>query len=218
MGQNGQYYQGGSYPQQQQFQPPPPQQYQQQPYYPQPGQANWNAGVPPNGMQAAPYPNAPMPQQPVPQQPNYGAKPSEQDEMFKPAKPKWNDLFFFLLFWAHFAGFIAISVLTLRQVAGDGGSITGNASRGVTLNLNTAYLLALIAAAGFVVSIVFLLITKTFTKIILEITLALSVIFSVGYAIYLWIEKFWVRRNKSRAPLPILMYGIQSGAAIFTVL
>lgn len=58
--------------------------------------------------------------------------------MFKPAKPKWNDLFFFLLFWAHFAGFIAISVLTLRQVAGDGGSITGNASRGVTVGFYSA--------------------------------------------------------------------------------
>lgn len=91
------------------------------------------------------------------------------------------------------------------------------------LNLNTAYLLALIAAAGLVLSILLLWIAKTFTKIvslvsyhsfyfakgtiltmhcykqILEICLLLSVAFSIGYAIYLWIEKYW------------------SGAIIFTV-
>lgn len=43
------------------------------------------------------------------------------------------------------------------------------------------------------------MVVRAFTKIILEITLLLSVALSVAYAIYLWIEKFW------------------SGAIIFTV-
>jgi len=173
-----------------------PQQQQYQQYgSPQPG----GQGIPPNAMQQQQYPQYEQYQQPPPQQPDYSSKPSEQGEKFAPSKPKWNDLFFFILFWAHFAAFVALSVIALRTVANAGGSITGDASNGLTLNLNTAYLLALIAAAGFVLAILLLFLAKTFTKVILEISLFLAVAMSVGYAIYLWIEKFW------------------SGAIIFTI-
>jgi hypothetical protein len=131
-------------------------------------------------------------------------------ELFTPSKPKWNDvrslvfpaqsvsanvetsqLIFAILFWAHFAAFIALSVIALRTVGNAGGTLAGDGPNGPTLNLNTAYLLALICAAGFVCALIFLWITKTFTKIILEISLFLSVAFSVGYAVYLWIEKYY---------------------------
>jgi hypothetical protein len=50
----------------------------------------------------------------------------------------------------------------------------------------------LIAAAGFVIGLIGLWLTKTFTKAMLEIALLLSVVSTVGYAIYLWITKLYV--------------------------
>lgn len=46
------------------------------------------------------------------------------------------------------------------------------------------------SAVGLVFSIIYLLLVKTFTKIILEVTLALSVLLNIGYCVYLWIEGF----------------------------
>ncbi|KAK9900425.1 DUF580-domain-containing protein [Cystobasidium minutum MCA 4210] len=193
--------QGGQYYQQQQQ--------QQQPYYPDQAyqQQGNNGGYyngPPQmqgGQQQYPQPTSAYQQQP----PSAGIPPVKPEypnggEMFTPTKPKWNDIIFLILFWAQFGAFVALSVICLRAVGDSGGSIGGDSDGGLTLNLNTAYLLALIAAAGFVLSIVLLWIAKTFTKIILEICLLLSVAFSIGYAIYLWVEHYW------------------SGAIIFTIL
>ena len=56
---------------------------------------------------------------------------------------------------------------------------------------STAYLLAIISGAALVFSIVLLLIVRAFTKIILEITLLLSVLLSIAYAVYLWVVKYY---------------------------
>lgn len=56
---------------------------------------------------------------------------------------------------------------------------------------STAYLLAIISGAALVFSVVLLLIVRAFTKIILEITLLLSVLLSIAYAVYLWVIKYY---------------------------
>lgn len=80
-------------------------------------------------------------------------------------------------------------MICLRTVTNAGGDLTGNSSNAPTLNLNLAYILALIAALGLVFAIIALWLTRTFTRAILEIALLFSVVSTVGYAIYLWITK-----------------------------
>ncbi|BGP17741.1 hypothetical protein JCM10213_005322 [Rhodosporidiobolus nylandii] len=125
----------------------------------------------------------------------------DMGEKFEPVKPRFNDLIFALLFLAQLGAFIAISVVSLRALpsSSDDGGLGQNGGSSITLNSSTAYLLAIICGAALVFSILLLMIVRAFTKIILEICLLLAVAFSIAYAIYLWIEKFW------------------SGAIIFTI-
>lgn len=177
--------QGGQYPPQQgqgaQYYNQPPQQ-----QYPPPQGGQGQYGMPQN----APY----APQQPVSN--GYGNKMEYQqpprDDKFAPAKPKWNDLPFLALFWVQLAGFIVVAVISLRALSQDDvtGSL-GSSDNGLTLDLSTAYLFALIAAAGFVFAILYLVIVRALTRFIFELTLLLSVLISIGYAIYMWIQKYW---------------------------
>lgn len=101
---------------------------------------------------------------------------------------------FAILFLLVFCGFIAVSVISLRaySISNVSGGIGGGAADGLgsTLNQHTAILLMLSSAVGLVFSLVYLLLVKTFTKIILEVTLALSVLLNIGYCVYLWVEGF----------------------------
>lgn len=105
---------------------------------------------------------------------------------------RWNDLVFAVLFIAQFLGFVAVSVIALRALgaSNDTGGL-GDVGNSITLNSGTAYLLAIIAGAALVFSVILLLIVRAFTKIILEITLLLSVLLNIAYAVYLWIVKYY---------------------------
>lgn len=46
------------------------------------------------------------------------------------------------------------------------------------------------SGVALVLSIVYLFLVRTFTKIILEVTLALSVLLNIAYCVYLWVEGF----------------------------
>lgn len=59
------------------------------------------------------------------------------------------------------------------------------------LHSSTAYLLSIIAGAALVFSVILLLLVRAFTKIILEVTLFLSVVVAVAYAVYLWIVRYY---------------------------
>ncbi|GAA5998454.1 Pns1p [Rhodotorula paludigena] len=165
------------------------------------GQQNQHAGY--SGGQASQYyqeaqaaagqkPNIP----PAPQAPQPGL-----EGKFEDAKPKWNDLWAALLFIAQLGGFIAIAVISLRALpASEGTGGLGNSNGSAdTLNASVAWLLSIVCGAGLVFSIGLLALVRAFTKVILEITLALAVIMSVAYAVYLWVSKMW------------------SGAIIFTI-
>ncbi|KAM0786598.1 hypothetical protein ACM66B_002052 [Microbotryomycetes sp. NB124-2] len=196
-------------------------QQQQQQQYPPPNNGYYNQAPPPPQQQQQPYMHSqnyapPPPQQQQQQQPYYNGNTGggegkwqqqwSQDygnktQKFDTMKPKWNDLIFALLFIAQFLGFVAISIIALRALGDSNGGTELGQSGGtsITLDSTTAYLLSIIAGTALVLSILLLMMVRAFTKIILEITLLLSVLLSVGYAIYLWIIRYW------------------SGAIIFTI-
>ncbi|CDZ96815.1 integral to plasma membrane protein [Phaffia rhodozyma] len=183
------------------------QQYQQQNYnqgYNQGQQGKYpeqnNSG--PEYQMNAPAPYAQQQYAPPPQNVDYGSKP-ESGERFNPRK-RINDLIPLLLYIATVFGFTAVSGIAIHayvQNGGLGGGLgSGDTGSGVTLNAHTAYLLALVGAAALLLSILYLMMVRAFTKIILEITLVLTVVFNVALCIYYWIIKYW------------------SGAIIFTII
>uniref|UniRef100_A0A0K3C446 Protein PNS1 n=2 Tax=Rhodotorula toruloides TaxID=5286 RepID=A0A0K3C446_RHOTO len=137
----------------------------------------------------------PPPQAPPPQN---GAG---MEGKFDDVKPKFNDVIFALLFLAQLGAFIAISVISLRALPASEGSVGLGQSGGTatTLNASTAWLLAIISGTALVLSILLLVLVRLFTKIILELCLLLAVAMSIGYAVYMWVERYW------------------SGAIIFTI-
>ncbi|TRM69781.1 plasma-membrane choline transporter-domain-containing protein [Schizophyllum amplum] len=160
------------------------QQYGQQPFYPQQ----------PNGYG----------QQPAYGQPAYGDyKSPYEGERFKPKKTV-NDIFFLIFFIAQLLGFAALSgyaINTWISQGGLGGGLGKNTSgSSVTLNEHTLYLLLFVTAAALVLSTVYLLLVRMFTKMIMHITLILSIALNIGVAVYYWITKYY------------------SGAIIFTII
>jgi hypothetical protein len=115
--------------------------------------------------------------------------------------PRWNDLIFGLLFLAQFGAYVAISVISLRALgaSSSGGGLGQGGGTSLTLNSSTAYLLAIISGTGLILSIAALGIVRMFPTFVLELSLLLSVLLSVAYAVYLWYVKYY------------------SGAIIFTV-
>ncbi|KAF8518950.1 plasma-membrane choline transporter-domain-containing protein [Hysterangium stoloniferum] len=123
-------------------------------------------------------------------------------------KKRVNDIFFLILFILQFLGFAAVSGIVLHswvQDGGLGGGLGGgiNGSRTgtrITLDRHTAFLLLLVVAASLVISTLYLMFVRAFTKIIIHITLILSVVANIAICIYYWITKYY------------------SGAIIFTII
>ena len=128
-----------------------------QPQYNQQYNNNQQPQYPPQGYQQnQPYPNDGPPQQypqqppqygqgpPPPQQQNGGGK-ADFNQQFKVASPKYNDLWAALLFLATFAGFVAVSGLTIygysSTKASQGGGIYNPRASGIALDSNTIILL-----------------------------------------------------------------------------
>ncbi|TFK44695.1 plasma-membrane choline transporter-domain-containing protein [Crucibulum laeve] len=160
------------------------------------------------GYNAAYYP----PQGAPPQQPPYefngyggdGKDPYEGDR-FKPKK-RINDPIFLILFVLQFLGFAALSGIALNSWISEGGlggglgKTGGKTGAAVTLNRSTVYLLLLVTAAAILLSVVYLLLTRAFTRMIMHITLILSILLNIGICVYYWITKYY------------------SGAIIFTII
>ncbi|KAJ3748726.1 DUF580-domain-containing protein [Lentinula detonsa] len=177
--------------------PPPSQGYPQYPQYPQ--------NAPPY---PGPTPNYAEPSYSQPQA-NIGGggenKQSYEGERFKP-KAKINDPFFLVFFVLQFLGFVALSAVAIHSWVSDGGLGGGlgksGASSGsaVTLNQSTVYLLLLVTAAAVLLSALYLILIRAFTRIIMHITLLLSIALNIGICAYYWITKYY------------------SGAIIFTII
>ncbi|CAA7263158.1 unnamed protein product [Cyclocybe aegerita] len=163
-------------------------------------------------QQPAPYPG-PTPE--YAQQPNYAPPPQPygggdvknpyEGDRFKPKK-KINDPIFLVLFVLQLLGFAALSGIALNEWISQGGlggglgKSGGQTGTSVTLNRSTVYLLLLITAAAVLLSIVYLMLTRMFTKMIMHITLVLTILLNIGICIYYWITKYY------------------SGAIIFTII
>ncbi|KDR75905.1 hypothetical protein GALMADRAFT_248683 [Galerina marginata CBS 339.88] len=142
-----------------------------------------------------------------PEQPMYGndVKNPYEGGRFKPKKTI-NDPIFLILFILQFLGFAAVSGISLHTWLSQGGLNGGIGKDGgktgnpVTLNWSTVYLLLLVTAAAILLSAVYLILTRMFTKIIMHITLILTIALNIAICAYYWITKYW------------------SGAIIFTII
>ncbi|KAF5348744.1 hypothetical protein D9758_006837 [Tetrapyrgos nigripes] len=156
-----------------------------------------------------PYPG-PTPAYGQPYQPPQGeyatdVKNPYEGDRFKPKK-KVNDPIFLILFIAQFLGFAALSGIVLSSWISNGGlggglgTSGGQSATDITLNRSTVYLLLLVTAAALLLSSAYLILTRAFTKVIMHITLILSIVLNIGICVYYWITKYY------------------SGAIIFTII
>ncbi|KAJ8696214.1 pH nine-sensitive protein 1 [Pleurotus ostreatus] len=175
--------------------------------------ADWNKGqwsqpqqgyvpVGPNPGYAPQY--APTYEQPPPQGPVYGdSKDPYEGDRFKPKKTI-NDPVFLALFIIQFIGFAGLSGYVLNawiSAGGLGGGLgKGSTGTSVTLNRSTVYLLLLVTAAALLLSTAYLMLCRLFTRLIMHVTLVLSILLNIGICVYYWITKYY------------------SGAIIFTLI
>ncbi|KAJ8076423.1 pH nine-sensitive protein 1 [Marasmius tenuissimus] len=149
-----------------------------------------------------PTPSYGQPYAPPPQN-NYGGggyggdvKDPYANDRFKP-KSKINDPIFLVLFILQFLGFAALSGIAIQswvKSGGQGGGLGksgGRTGTGVTLNASTVYLLLLVTAAAVLFSTIYLILTRMFTKMIMHITLILTILLNIGICIYYWITKYY---------------------------
>ncbi|KZP34479.1 DUF580-domain-containing protein [Athelia psychrophila] len=156
-----------------------------------------NPGYTPN---YAPPPVAPYQQDVY----NNDQKSPYEGDRFK-HKRRLNDPIFLVIFVLQLLGFAGLSGLVLSEWISEGGlgGGLGSGSRtgtSVTLNSHTVYLLLFVTAAALVLSTVYLMLTRMFTRMIMHITLVLSILLNIGVCVYYWITKYY------------------SGAIIFTLI
>lgn len=156
--------------------------------------------------QNQPYQNGAPQQHPPPHQepPHYGNQPPPTngdvnekygfEQKFKLDKPKYNDLWAAILFLATFAGFAAVSGLTIygySHTKGQQGSgIYNSASTAVALNTNTIILFAFVLSTAFVLSFAYFWVIRAFTKQAIWITGILQIVFGLGTAI-VYLARHW---------------------------
>ncbi|KAJ7084392.1 DUF580-domain-containing protein [Mycena belliarum] len=169
------------------------QQQQYPPYQFQPG-----AAPGPTPQYAAQYAPPPQPQ------PFYtDTKSPYENDRFRPKK-KINDPIVLVLFVLQFLGFAVLSGIVIASWVKDGGLGGGlgktKTGTSVSLNQSTVYLLLLVTAAAFLLSTVYLMLVRAFTKVIMHITLVLSILLNIAICVYYWLTKYY------------------SGAIIFTII
>ncbi|KAH6913822.1 integral to plasma membrane protein [Coprinopsis sp. MPI-PUGE-AT-0042] len=163
----------------------------------QPPQQPYPGPTPAYGHSYAPTPTYP---------PQGDVKNPYENGRFQPKK-KLNDPIFLVLFVLQLLGFAAVSAIALNTWIKEGGlggglgkQSSGRTGSAVTLNRHTVYLLLLVTAVAVLLSAIYLMLTRAFTRIIMHITLVLTILLNIGICIYYWITKYY------------------SGAIIFTVI
>ncbi|EIW81912.1 DUF580-domain-containing protein [Coniophora puteana RWD-64-598 SS2] len=140
----------------------------------------------------------------------YGAGSPWSSQRFKPEKKVQNPIVL-ILFLAQFIGFIGLSAWVIYGWIKDGGlskDLNDANDKGVTLNKQTLYLLLAVTGAALVISTIFLLIVRIFTKAILHITMIFSILLNVAFAGYLFYMKVYVGAiiGAIAAVLSVLVY------------
>jgi len=115
---------------------------------------------------------------------------------FKPKK-RVNDPIILIFFILQLLGFAALSGYTLHDWIGNGGLGGGLGKDGaqtglpITLNKSALWLLLLVSAAAVVLSVLYLILARAFTKMIMHVTLILTILLNIGLCIYYWIVKYY---------------------------
>ncbi|TIC65790.1 DUF580-domain-containing protein [Wallemia mellicola] len=152
----------------------------------------WGQSYPPNNQQYHLQQPQYAPQQP--QQPPPPPPIDEKGSRFKP-KLRLRDPIFFVLFLCIFFAFIGLSGYALHEWTQASGISSGlgntNATNNATFTKETGYLLVVDAGIGLVFAVIYLLLLRIFTKIILEITLVLSILTTWALAIYQFTQHYW---------------------------
>lgn len=106
-------------------------------------------------------------------------------------RKRLNDPVPLVLFLAAVAGFAAVSGIAISSFisvnglgGGFGNAASGETGTGVTLDYHTVYLLLIVCAIGLVIAAIYLAALRAFTRVIIEVTLALTVILNIGICIY----------------------------------
>ncbi|KAG6900555.1 hypothetical protein C0993_009132 [Termitomyces sp. T159_Od127] len=125
-----------------------------------------------------------VPEQPAPPPAYYRKSPHEGDR-FKP-KHRINDPIFLIFFVLQLLGYTALSGIVLNSWSssnGFGGGLGqsgGQSGTAITVNRSTVYLLLLVTAAALLLSTLYLMLTRAFTRIIMHITLVLTIMLNIS--------------------------------------
>ncbi|KAJ7218063.1 plasma-membrane choline transporter-domain-containing protein [Mycena pura] len=159
-----------------------------------------------------------------PSQPLYTDNKSGYDNgRFKP-KSRINDPIVLILFILQFLGFAAVSGIAIESWVKDGGLGGGlgkdNTGTSVSLNQSTVYLLLLVAAAAMLLSSVYLILVRAFTKVIMHITLILSILLNmcVVLQVYYWLTKYYCKFTIIALFSVLSYYGFKSRIPLASLL
>ncbi|KAI5966139.1 PNS1 [Candida pseudojiufengensis] len=138
---------------------------------------------------------------------NYEKPPQSQDfdQSFKIDKPRFNDWYFTIFFILVLAGFIAIAGIVLnalRATYSDQGSGIYGSSDSFTMNRNTVILFAFILVLSIVLSALGIAFIRSYGKLFIYISCVLNVVFSIGTAIFYFVEHYY------SAAIVFLIFGL----------
>ncbi|EMD37617.1 hypothetical protein CERSUDRAFT_114269 [Gelatoporia subvermispora B] len=126
-----------------------------------------------------------------------------ENDRFRPKK-RLNDPIFLILFIAQLVGMGILAGIVISDYIKKGGLGGGlgedDSGNNITLNKHTLYLLLLVTGAALLLSTIYLMLARAFTRGIMHITLVLSILLNIGICVYYWIEKYY------------------SGAIVFTII
>ncbi|RHZ44985.1 hypothetical protein Glove_701g14 [Diversispora epigaea] len=145
-----------------------------QPYYPPPS----GAYSPVIGTENSNY-------QPPTYEYSQGSVHSKIGEKWNP-KPKYQDLWAAILFLIHFAGFVVLSYIGIKELVTN--NEINNSNTNINLDSKTILLLVASGVLGFFLSLIYMIFAQRFPKPLIKITLYLSIltyfIVAVVYAYY----------------------------------
>ncbi|RSH81537.1 Protein pns1 [Saitozyma podzolica] len=145
-------------------------------------------------------------------------------------RPRLNDPIFLVLFIASVVGFAVVSGIAIDTFVkynglggGFGSSAVGQTGNSVVLDYHSVYLLVMCCVLGLAVAALWLGLVRAFTKVIIEITLALTVLLNIGTCISALTfstttSSSSVRLSRSPADLRTPSVRYWSGAIIFLVI
>ncbi|OGE50687.1 hypothetical protein PENARI_c016G04524 [Penicillium arizonense] len=183
---------------------------QPQPGYNYNGQNNGKYQQPqyqqPEYQQPAGYQQpAAEPKPPPPYQQNMPQSGYSFDEAFKVEKPKWNDLWAGILLIAVFLGYAAVSGLTIHKYATNKGFSGGgiyDATNDFSLNTNTLVLFIFVLVVALVLSWLYFMGARYFTKTFIWATGILNIVFALATGIY------YIARKQYGGGIVFLLFGV----------